>query len=331
MGTVSSAQIGDEPVLLADIGGTNCRLLLESGDAAAGRIAKVYSTDDFPSPEEAIQSFLSSTNAPQPKRAALAVAGIVADGRAKLTNTSWQFDSEKLEQALGLDQVLLANDLAAQARAVLDLGDGDRTRIGKPSSPPMPGSIAVVGPGTGLGVANAAPAWRHVTATEGGHVGFAPHDDLEMQLLSLWRQHLGRVTNEHVISGPGLVRLYRAMGALADQHVDAIQGPEIVRRAKEKEDELCVDVIDRFAKIFGSVCGDITLAQGATSVVLIGGIANSLVNVLKRGGFRARFEQRGPGLDMLRDYPTHVATPKDLGLMGARLLLEDAKTVQVHV
>jgi len=316
-------------ILLADIGATNCRLALTHGatggatDEAAH--SAVYATCDYPSPGDAIAAFLDSWQGPAPTRAALAVAAPVIGDHAQLTNQSWSFDRADLQRQFGLERVILVNDLAAQARAVLASPIGDLIDVGPSLALDAPGSIAIVGPGTGLGVARLDPTSKTpVTSTEGGHVGFAPNDDVEMELLRLWRPQLGRVTNEHIVSGPGLARLYRALGVLRDQHVEPIEGPEIMERALSNQDELCVEAADRFTKVFGAVCGDIVLAQGATSAVLVGSIANALEPILQRGGFRARFEQRGPGDGVLQTTPTRLAAAPDLGLIGARALLDDA-------
>jgi len=312
------------PDLFADIGGTNCRLALARGAAGAMEHSAVYSIGDYPSPGDAIAAFLESCDAPPPARAALAIAAPVIGDHAKLTNQSWSFDRPELQRRFSFSRLIFINDLAAQARAVHALPSDELIAIGPAKSAERRGSVAIVGPGTGLGVARLDPASKTpVTSTEGGHVGFAPSDDVEVELLRMWQPHLGRVTNEHILSGPGLVRLYRALGSLGDQHVEPIDAPEIMECALNGQDALCVDAVERFAKVFGAVCGDIVLAQGATSAVLVGGIANALEPVLQRGGFRARFEQRGPSGGVLQLTPTHLAVAPDLGLIGARALLDD--------
>ncbi|MGE0595727.1 MAG: ROK family protein [Hyphomonadaceae bacterium] len=311
-------------LLLADVGGTNCRLAI--ADAASGVFLHrlTVSTDEAPSPQDAIARFVSGAGAAMPKRAALALAGPAADDTVKLTNSDWVFDRAAIRAALGFDTLLFANDLEAQARAVLDLDAGAFHRIGAPAAPPLPEVVSVVGPGTGLGVAVLEPSDRvRVRATEGGHVGFAPYDDLDRALLDWLRGRFGAASNEHVVSGPGFARLYTFMAERAGAEAGDIDGPEITKRALSG-DALARQTVERYAALLGGVCGDIVLAQGGRALVLVGGIANALAPILTEGGFRARFDQRGPHPGFLDRTPCLVATADDLGLKGARLLLLDA-------
>lgn len=321
-----NASQSSELTLLGDIGGTNCRLALQNAAGAFLHRAN-YETDDFPSPREAIKRFIEDNHAAMPKRAVLALAGPIDGDVIQLTNSPWRFERKALMTALGLDQLLLVNDLAAQGRGVLDLAAQDFTIVGPDITLPLHKTVALVGPGTGLGVSLLEPDDDiRVHATEGGHVGFAPNDDVEVEMLRLWRRHIGNVTNEHVSSGPGIVRIYRALGALKDQHVEPIDGPEIFRRALTEDDALCRETAERFAKILGSVSADIVLIQGASTLVLVGGIVNTLAPILAQGGFRARFEQRGPRPGYLRETPSLIATASDLGLKGAGALVRDTTT-----
>lgn len=330
---MESRERGGPLALVGDVGGTNCRLALLSFDGAV-RARWRCGADDFPGPAEAIEAFLSSEAVAlgdqRADYAAIAIAAPTGAESVQLTNSPWRFDRALIEARFGLRKALLVNDLAAQARAVIDAPSTAFIAIGGPSLEAFCGAVAVVGPGTGLGVARVDMVHRAVTATEGGHVGFAPNDDVEMDLLRFWRPHLGRVTNEHVISGPGLVRVYRALAALKDRRAEAIEGPEIMRRALERQDEACVDAVERFAKIFGAVCADIVLAQGASSLALVGGIAEAMAPILRQGGFRARFEQRGPGGAYLASTASVLVAMADLGLRGALACLQDALAAEEH-
>jgi glucokinase len=323
MGTDAHDTLFGGPALVGDVGGTNCRLALLAADGAM--LARWRcTTDDFPAPGEAIAAFLKEQADHVPRHGAIAIAAPTGANSVQLTNSGWRFDRQALEASLGLTRMILVNDLAAQARAVMDAPETELRRIGDPLLTRFEGTVAVVGPGTGLGVARLEIGeTRTVAATEGGHVGFAPNDEVELELLRLWRPHLGRVTNEHAVSGPGLVRVYRGLGALNDQHVEPIEGPEIMRRALAKADNLCMEAVDRFAKILGAVCADIVLAQGARSLALVGGIPESMLPILHKGGFRARFEQRGPGGSFLSSVPSVFVASPDLGLKGSFAWLQD--------
>ena len=326
MTAASASQLSSRSsALLADIGGTNCRLGIYDPLSSQFTDRFVCSTDDFPSPRDAIAAFLDRTSSPRPSRAALALACPITSDRPRLTNTGWQFDRAELIGAFGLRELVLVNDLVAQARAVASLGPDGFRAIGPSSAAGIATPAAIIGAGTGLGIARIDDlASTILAASEGGHIGFSPSDDVETELVRLWRQHLRRITNEHVVSGPGMVRLYRALGALEDRHVDPIDGPEIVRRALASEDALCVETAERFAKILGSVAGDAALMFCSSSVVLVGTISNTLAPILERGGFRSRFEQRGPGGAFLKSIPTLIAIEPDLGLLGAHELLKSS-------
>ncbi len=310
-------------VLVGDVGATNCRLALMG---AAGDVLAQWrcTTHDYATPGEAISAFLAANETIRPRFGSLAIAGPTGAGGVQLTNSTWHFDRPFLERSLRLERILLINDLAAQARAVLDVPVSDLTHIGGPAVSSWVGAVAVVGPGTGLGVARLEIGSCPVVApTEGGHVGFAPNDDVELELLRLWRPQLGRVTNEHVMSGPGLVRIYRGLGVLTSKHIEPIEGPEIMRRAMARQDDLCTEAVDRFARILGAVCADVVLAQGARALALVGSITQALSPVLQAGGFRARFEQLGPVPAYLSSVPSLLVPIPDLGIKGAFAWLKD--------
>jgi glucokinase len=256
--------------------------------------------------------------------AALALACPVVSDTPRLTNTGWKFDRRDLVERFQLEKLIFVNDLVAQARGLCQVPAEAFKTVGPPVQASLLSPAAVVGAGTGLGIARIDSFKEgRIASSEGGHIGFSPSDDVEMELLRFWRRHLGRVTNEHVISGPGLVRLYRALGAVTDTHVGPIDGPEIVRHAVDGSDALCVETAERFAKILGSVTGDICLAFCASAAVLVGAIANALTPIIARGGFRSRFEQRGPGGAFLKSVPTVIASEPDLGMLGAYAFLTE--------
>ncbi len=313
--------VDSRDVLVGDIGGTNCRLALcrkEDGEVRFVRRAS-FLTADHASPEEAISHFLGSA-ANAPACAALAVAGPVRGDEIALTNSHWRFSLAALQRAFSFSTLVALNDLEAQAEGFNHLGSAEIASLGGGDILEC-ASVGVVGVGTGLGIARIDRAARgrpaRVTATEGGHAGFAPHDEVELRVMEFLRARTGRVIDEHLVSGPGLVRLHGALAALRGEAAEPIDGIEITRRGIAGKDPACLVTVRRFALMLASVCADTALVQGANGIALVGDIAIALLPVLQDASFRARFEDHGPGEGYLKATPVAVATVRDLGLLGA--------------
>ncbi|MGH8077651.1 MAG: glucokinase, partial [Lysobacter sp.] len=194
--------------LIADIGGTNARFALVDADAATTEVvrAQTLHTSDFASLQHAAGHYLESVGV-QPRRAAIAVASPVDTDEIRLTNRAWSFSRRELQQSLGLEQLLLLNDFGAVARAVPALHANDRITLYGHESSTLRGPVSVLGPGTGLGVAQLVGSeengWQ-VVETEGGHVTFAPIGDEEQTIARWMTAHYGRTSNERVLCGKGL-------------------------------------------------------------------------------------------------------------------------------
>src|SRR5262249_1652945 len=195
----------------------------------------------------------------------VAIAGPVLDGRVKMTNGPWSIDVAETKAVLGLDEILVLNDFGAVAHAVAQAPAEDFVHIcGPEQALPDEGTITIIGPGTGLGVAHLHrfPGGYHVQATEGGHIGFAPQDELDDRLLADFRARHGRVVTERVHAGPGIVPIFGALGGtgLAER--------EIWERGMARSDEIAARAVDRFCASLGTVAGDYALAHGASALVL---------------------------------------------------------------
>jgi glucokinase len=314
-------------ILVGDIGGTNCRLACMDYPAATLEAERYQLTDDFPGPAAAIRAYLAECSTTRSfAGAVLAVAGPVSGETINLTNASWRFTRADIASAAAVESVLVVNDLAAIARATVTLRSESFVTIGDAPGTSDFSAVSVFAPGTGLGIASVS---RHrdqfkVTPTEGGHIGFSPVDEVEVEILRLIYVACGHVTNELILSGPGIVRLYRALAAIRGSHAEPLAGKDIVERGVANTDALCRETVVRFVKILGSVCADTVLIQGTSSLIMAGSIITSLIPVLNDGGFRARFEARGPRTGYLQNVPTLVAPRTDLGLIGAGLLFADA-------
>jgi len=309
-------------VLLADVGGTNLRLALADAGHGVDQDSLVsLRVAEHPSLEAAARGYLRARGA-RPGVAVFAVAGRVERGHAQITNHPWQIDCAALRALLEIPRIQLVNDFAAMGASLAALTPADLAAIG-PGLPDLAaasdGCFAVLGPGTGLGataVLRRGGRWL-VLETEGGHVGFAPQDALEIELLRVLAARFGRVSNERLICGSGLLNLYRALGEVRGVAAPALS-PEAVTSDAARGDALAGEALDRFALILGSVAGDLALVYGAwDGVLLAGGLIAQLLPRLQAGGFRQRFADKGRFGPTLARIPSAALVHPQPGLVGA--------------
>lgn len=305
-------------VLLADIGGTNTRCALGEDDHRIGA-PRIYQNREFAGIADVLREFLATAGRPDRiRRAVLAVAAPIRDDRVEMLNLPWRFSARELRGELGLDSLKLLNDFAALAWALPGLGAQDLAPIGGGAA--VPGfPKAVLGPGTGLGVASLMPVrggWQAIPG-EGGHVTLAAQDDREEAVIRALRRRFGHCSAERVLSGAGLSLLHEALHGEA-----GVDAAEIGRRATSG-DPVAAETLERFFRLLGSVAGNVALTLGAFGGVYIGGgIAPRYVDQLRRCGFRESFEAKGRYRDYLRAIPTVVITAANPALAG--LLAYDA-------
>lgn len=307
--------------LVGDIGGTNARFALAelTGGAPVVHEPEAYKVEDHPSLAAAIDAYLAEQGGERPDSAVIAVAGPVIDGEARLTNAPWTMSEAELRED-GFAAARLINDYEAVSLAVPRLGDADLAVIGG-VAPTRDGTVAIVGAGTGLGVGALVrdAVGQAVAVTEGGHVAFAPADEVEIGVLRLLTERFeGRVSLERILCGPGLVNLRWALGRLDGQDVEDLEPKDIVERAVARRDALCAETLSRFCGIYGAAAGDFALSFGAVGgVYLGGGIPPRIVEPLRRSPFRERFEAKGRFRDYVAAIPTCVITHPHPALVGA--------------
>ena len=182
------------------------------------------------------------------------------------------------------------------------------------------GTISIVGPGTGLGVAQ---LQRHdgrviVVETEGGHIDFAPLDALEDQILQRLRQRYRRVSIERLVSGPGLPNIYEALAAIEGRTVRVGDDKELWKAALDGSDILAAAALDRFCLSLGAVAGDLALAHGAWSgSVIAGGVGKRIADHLPLSGFAGRYTAKGRFEARMAQIPVKLITHEQPGLLGA--------------
>lgn len=307
--------------LVGDLGGTNARFALvqEQGGRPDPSGIKAYAARDYASPEDAIEAYLKDIGAARPARVVLAVAGPITDGAMHFTNLDWEVSEARLTRVGGFKAARLLNDFAAQALGAPRLDRANLRVLGPDLDRPDQGTMLILGPGTGFGVAGLVRqgAVETVLSTEGGHVAFAPTDDFEIEIWRRFARGRDRISIERILSGSGLHELYQA---IAD--IEGLQAPmqdaRAVQAAAESGDALAARAIDRFCRILGSTAGDFALGFGARGGVYVtGGVAEKLANELAQGGFRERFEAKGRFVDYMRAIPTWLVTDPYAPLIGA--------------
>jgi glucokinase len=310
------------PALVADIGGTNARFaLIRDGTAEA---VEVLACANYPSLADAAGAYLATAAAPQrPRRAALAVASPVTGDRVEMTNHVWSFSIAELSAALELETLEVVNDFTAIALAVPHLGAGECADIGD-GVQTAGAPIAVLGPGTGLGVSGLVPSdagWIAL-ATEGGHATLAPVDDRERAVVAEMARRFGHVSVERAVSGPGLVNLRAAIAAVDGTTTGPLTPDQVTERALARSDALCIEAFDMFCAMLGTAASNLALSLGARGGVYIaGGIVPRFGDAFACSPFRARFEDKGRFRDYLRAIPTRVITRDNPALLGLANLL----------
>ena len=310
-------------IAVADIGGTHARFAL--AQIAGGRVESLgepttLKTADHASFRTAWEEFCRQSQSPPPASLGIAFAGPVTGTTLKLTNNPWIIRPASLAGELGLDHVTIVNDFGAVGHAVAQLGPEYFEHICGPSPAlPATGMTTIVGPGTGLGVAQLLrkAGSYEVIETEGGHVDFAPLDDLEDRMLAHLRSSFRRVSVERIVAGGGLANIYAAIAAIEGRSVPRRDDKALWTLALGSGDSLAAAALDRFCLSLGAIAGDLALAQGANAVVIAGGIGLRLKDHLPKSAFSGRFIAKGRFERRMEAMPVKLITHPNPGLYGA--------------
>ncbi len=309
------------PVLIGDIGGTNARFaVIADEEGPAERLPNTH-TADHATIDDAIAAALGDRGV-RPKSAMLALAGPIAGEQVPLTNCDWVVAPRRLVARFGLDEAILINDFEAQSLCLPDLGPGDIDPIGDGTTA-AEGTRVVVGPGTGLGagaLVNANGTWVPVPG-EGGHVDLGPQSERDMAIWPLIERPLGRIEAETVISGGGILRLYRAVCAVDGATVRHETPEEVTEAGLTGGDAQATEALGLLATYLGRLAGDLALIFMATGgVYLAGGIPTRIAPVLKSGAFRDAFVAKPPHDGLLATIATAIIVKEDAALAGVGAL-----------
>jgi len=344
-GEVMSARVNDvardarQMLLAADVGGTHARLGLVAFDQRRGEDAaalemkayRVYPCRDHAGLDSIVRHFCEEQGV-SPRRFALACAGFLHDGRVINSHLQWPIEPKALERVLGLDEVCVLNDFVALAHAVPHLAGNVVMPLHMPSHGTVSGPVVVVGPGTGLGVAVRLPGPpSQVLATEAGHIQLAARTARERQVLIALSPNDAHVPYDHVLSGPGLLRVYQALCRIEGLSAHAHTPAEVVAAACGNSDALAVETLQLFCGWLGSFTGDLAMSYGATGgIYLAGGFLAAMSEALMASTFVERFLDKGVMRPFLQNVPVQVVDHAQLGVIGAARWLIDRAPFAGH-
>ena len=309
--------------LVADVGGTNIRLALVASASGKLEQLRTYQCADYPEIVDVIKQYELDVSF-QAKHAVIAIACPTEQDWIEMTNHSWKFSKQALQQQLGLERLDVINDYTAISQALPELDESQLVKLGGGSVQAF-APKAVLGPGTGLGVAHLGYAegrWLSFPG-EGGHVDFAPSNELEIDLLKMFIEKYGHVSYERFLCGQGLVDIYTALCLLEEVEPQELAPKEVTQGAVDGSCEYCQRAFELFCKILGGHAGNLALNFAATGGVYVaGGILPRFVELLQNSGFRKRFEAKGRFVDYVKAIPTFLITEPQPGLVGAAAYLK---------
>jgi len=317
-------------LLAADVGGTKTLLQLRKIDTQGSPVALAeqrYQSGDFDSLEAMVQRFIEECAQGQPHSACFAVAGPVYDTgdsqTARLTNLPWQLDSSTMADTLSIPHVALLNDFQAIGYSLDELEASELVTLNDTAASDGAPRL-VVGAGTGLGVCTLFPDnGRYVSyPSEGGHTAFAPRDEEQQQLLQFLQRELPRVSCERLISGNGLVNIYRYLLDRDNSNDETLLAQPDPAAAIGKHagdnDPLATEAVRLFCRLYGAFTGDMALnilPEGG--IYIAGGIAPKLLEFLQDGSFMEAYLDKGRMSELVRRFPVRVITTPRSGLLGA--------------
>lgn len=326
-------------VLSGDVGGTTTRMQFTDFSSTSNTIAviatKHYHNSDYSNFLDIVTSFFKETNQQHDfvMSACFGVAGPIIKEVVNVTNLPWVIEAQQIKNKLSLDRVELINDFAAIGYGIEVLKPEDlfTLQVGKQQ---QDGVIAYIGAGTGLGIGfmTCQDGKYSVHSTEGGHVDFAPIDAIQADLLKYLHTMYHRISFERVLSGIGLVNIYRFvrdhkifgekenpdLRFLIDSRKKIDIAATVAEYAIKHKDIMAMRALDIFIRIYGAAVGNLaltTLPFGGLYVV--GGIAPKLLKQIKRGGFMEAFGDKGRMSNLIKTIPLHIVLNKDIGLQGA--------------
>jgi glucokinase len=318
-------------ILAGDVGGTKTRLGLfeHSGGTLRPVAEELFPSQEYSSLEKIVEGFLAARKRRKVTAAAFGVAGPIVRGRSMIVSLRWPVDAGRMARALGLKEVRLLNDLEATAwgigqispRKIVSLTPGMRGR---------PGNGALIAAGTGLGMAILIRDGERFrpSASEGGHQGFTPRNELEIDLLRYMLKKYRRVSLERIVAGPGFSEMYDFLISSGRRKESARMKKKLAGAADRNaliseagvagEDGAASMVVDLFVSLYGAAAGDLALVSRATAGLWVGGgIAPKILPKLRGGLFMQSFRDKGRLSALVEKIPVRVMLEPRAALLGA--------------
>ena len=312
--------------IVADIGGTFARFSRVNLENLIMDKIEIYSCAAYPSFESVFLDYKSQHGLDEIRQAALAIACPVLNDVICMTNTHWRFSISESKQKLGLTELKVLNDFNAIAMSLPVLSNQQMFQIGRGAAD-QNGTRAVLGAGTGLGVAFLVPTQEGYSAHagEGGHISWGAKTEQEWFIYRYLRRKYEHVSYERLLSGQGLENLYHALATLHQKETGPLTASEIIALALAKQCPIAEATVAQFFAILGSYAGDLALIFAAFGGVYIaGGIVPRLISLLHDSDFRTRFEEKGRFSDFNAKIPTYVITAEQPGILGAAVYLKQS-------
>jgi len=315
-------------ILAADIGGT--KTLLQLSEFAGGEFRVLaeqrFASVDYQHFDMLLNEFLEQLDGPAPEHSCFAVAGPISDrgSRAKVTNLPWLLERDRLSDRFDLGRLTLINDFHAVAVGIDSLRQDEWITLQQGRPQPQTAQL-VIGAGTGLGVAQR--IWQgdryQILASEAGHAGFAPGGQLQLELLAFLAAENPLVSREQILSGSGLVNIYRFLCHYHGHRCRELDAAEISRLASavsDSDSKICAAAMALFFESYGSECGNLALATlPYAGIFIAGGIAAKNIALLQSSAFVSAFNHKSKMQAILATLPIHVISNEAVGLQGARL------------
>jgi glucokinase len=305
--------------LLADVGGTNARFAWQAQPQGALTDVRTYACADYPSLQAAIETYLADTGrngaGQGPAQGAIGIANPIVGDQVHMTNHHWSFSIEALRQAIGLERLVVINDFTALALALPTLAPEEKRQI-RAGQPDAGGALALIGPGTGLGVSGLVPAgdgsYRPLQG-EGGHVTLAAVTPREQAVVAVLQKRFGHASAERAVSGLGLVWMYEALCELDGVPVPAgLDAPTISAKALDRSDARADETLALMFAFLGSVAGNLALTLGARGgVYLGGGVLPRVIERLETSAFHERFLSKGRFRAYMESVPVYLIQAKE--------------------